>query len=410
MFVFDQENKLFREVALVSTQAKREYLKVLWERYRKVGRKERGIILDEITRNLGMHRKSAIRLMSRPYSPRMFQGFKGGRRRQYSNESKQHLSRLWRLMGYMGPVRMKAALPGWIEFDETPDCSAEIRSELLRMSESTIRRFLEDDRAELRRRMNTGTYKGVRRFITKVPVRDLGRAPTEVGHCEIDCVAHCGSSMSGQFAWTLNLTDIVTGWTECEAVWAKTAEEIKRALTQIEKRLPFKLKALYIDNGSEFMNEKIIDEFAVEGRSTPLPIYRGRPYRKNDQCYVEQKNYTHVRQIFGYGRIDWPKAVALMNDIYRKEWRQLQNYYSPQQKLLDKVRIGAKIKRRMGPAVAPWERLKQTLTDRQIELLEATRTERNPFKLRKSQLQKVRRLLGYFKDQIPKNEWGKMAI
>jgi hypothetical protein len=174
----------------------------------------------------------------------------------------------------MGPVRMKAALPGWIEFDETPDCRVEIRSELLRMSESTIRRLLEEDRAELRRRMNTGTYKGVRRFINKVPVRDLGSTPTEVGHCEIDCVAHCGSSMSGQFSWTLNLTDIVTGWTECEAVWAKTAEEIKRALTKIERRLPFKLEALYIENGSEFMNEKIIDQFAVEGRSAPLPIYR----------------------------------------------------------------------------------------------------------------------------------------
>jgi hypothetical protein len=313
-------------------------------------------------------------------------------------------------MGYMGPVRMKAALPGWIPFDETPDCTPEIRTELLRMSESTIRRLLEEDRAALRRKMNTGTYRGVRRFVTKVPVRDLGQTPTELGHCEIDCVAHCGDSMSGQFVWTLNLTDILTGWTECEAVWAKTAKEIKRALIQIEKRLPFKLKALYIDNGSEFMNEKIIDEYAVQGRPEPLPIYRGRPYKKNDQCYIEQKNYKHVRQIFGYGRIDWPKAVALMNDIYRKEWRELQNYHSPQQKLLEKIRVGAKIKRRMGKAETPWERLKRNLSERQIELLEARGRERNPFKIRKSQLKKVRSLLGYFKDQIPKNEWGKMAI
>lgn len=394
----------------MSTQAKREYLKILWERYRKIDRKERAKILDEIVRNLGMHRKSAIRLMLRPYSPRMFQGFKGGRQRKYSGQAKKHLERLWRQMGYMGPVRMKAALPQWIGFDETPDCDEQIKNEILRMSESTIRRLLEEERAALRRRMNTGTYKGVRKFITKVPVRDLGHTPEEVGHCEMDCVAHCGNSMSGQFVWTLNVTDIATGWTECEAVWAKKAKEIKHALIMIEKRLPFKIKALYSDNGSEFLNEKVIDEFAIEGRSGRLPIYRGRPYRKNDQCYVEQKNYTHVRQIFGYGRIDWPKAVRLMNDIYRKEWRQLQNYYSPQQKLLEKIRIGAKVKRKMGPATTPWERLKPKLTSGQINELESLRQDRNPFRIRKNQLKKVRQLMGYFKDQISRSEWGKMAI
>jgi hypothetical protein len=410
MLVFDQEKQFFPEVALVSTQAQREYLKVLWLRYRKVGRRDRTLILDEICRNLGLHRKSAVRLMGRAYSPRIFQGLKGGRRRKYSAKAKEHLTRLWRLMGYMGPVRMKAALPIWIEFDETPDCSTEIRGELLRMSESTIRRLLADDRAQLRRRMNTGTYRGVRRFVTKVPVRDLGKTPEQVGHCEIDCVAHCGSSMSGQFAWTLNFTDIVTGWTECEAVWAKTSDGIKRALIQIEKRLPFKLVALYADNGSEFLNEKVIDEFCVKGRSERLPLYRGRPYRKNDQCYVEQKNYTHVRQIFGYGRIDWRKAVGMMNAIYRKEWRELQNYYSPQQKLEEKIRIGARIKRRMSKPATPWERLRATLSAHRIEELESRSRDRNPFRIRQSQLKKVRLLLGYFKEQIPKNEWGKMAI
>jgi hypothetical protein len=241
MFAFDQENKRFPEVALVSTQAKREYLKVLWERYKKVSRKERSEILDEIVRNLAMHRKSAVRLMSRPYSPRIFQGFKGGRQRKYSSDAKKHLERLWRQMGYMGPVRMKAALPQWVPFDESPDCSESVRGEILRMSESTIRRLLTEERAALRRKMNTGTYRGVRKFITKVPIRDLGKTPEEVGHCEIDCVAHCGNSMSGEFVWTLNLTDIATGWTECEAIWAKTGRQIKRSLIQIEKRLPFKL-------------------------------------------------------------------------------------------------------------------------------------------------------------------------
>lgn len=196
------------------------------------------------------------------------------------------------------------------------------------------------------------------------------------------------------------MTDIVTGWTECEAIWAKSGLEVRKALRHMEKRLPFALKALYVDNGSEFLNEDIIEGFATKERKQKLPIYRGRPYRKNDQAYVEQKNYTHVRHLFGYGPISWQKSVGQVNNIYRKEWRILQNFFMPQQKLQSKVRIGSKIVRKMDKAKTPYERLKVFLTPSQLKPLEAEYEAANPFRCRKDQQIKTRQLFGYYQDNM----------
>jgi hypothetical protein len=305
---------------------------------------------------------------------------------------------------------MKAALPGWLEHDQNPDCGPSVQQELLRMSASTIGRLLAEARAELRRKQNTGTRPGVRRFLTKVPIRDLGVTPTEPGHCEADCVAHCGGSLAGEFAWTVTLTDIATGWTECETIFGKNGHNVRKALERMEKRLPFRLIAIYVDNGCEFLNEEVIDTFANEHKPHKIAVFRGRPYRKNDQAYVEQKNYTHVRQLMGYGRIDWRKSVGMMNAIYRREWRQLQNFFMPQQKLIEKVRIGSAVKRRMDEPKTPFDRLLPFLDAGSRSRLMAERAQINPFKARNNQRVQVRKMLLYYKNEIQKNEWGKMAI
>lgn len=397
------------EENLVSTQATREYLEMLWTQYQKASKTLRGAILDELERNLGLHRKSATRLMGRKYPPRSLQGFKGGRRKKYSEMAKKHLERLWRSMGFMWPGRMKAVLSDWLKHDENSECSEEIRKELLSMSASTIGRFLAKARADLTRKLNTGTRKGVRRFITKVPIRNFLETPKVPGHCEVDCVAHCGGSLSGSFAWTVNLTDIATGWTECEAVWGKDGYSVMKAIERMERRLPFKLIAIYVDNGSEFLNEDVVERYAANRKPDPIQVFRGRPYRKNDQAYIEQKNYTHVRSIMGYGRIDWEKTVGQMNDLYRKEWRNLQNFFMPQQKLVEKHREGAKVKRKMDSGKTPFERLKEFLTDEQLRKLSEEKEKLNPFKLRNNQRSKVRQMFGYYKNSISKDEWGKMA-
>lgn len=394
----------------MSAQAVREYLEMLWKRYQKASKAARSTILDELERNLGLHRKSATRLMGRKYAPRSLQGFKGGRRKHYSPLAKEHLERLWRAMGYMWPLRMKVALPEWLAHDAHVGCTESVKTELLRMSPSTIGRLLKEARAQLRRKMNTGTRRGVRHYLTKVPIRNLGVTPDAPGHCEVDCVAHCGGTISGKFVWTVNLTDIATGWTECEAVWAKDGVSVRRALEHMEKRLPFPLKAIYVDNGSEFLNEDVVERYAAKHRPHPIEVFRGRPYRKNDQAYIEQKNYTHVRHIMGYGRLDWEPTVKHMNAIYRKEWRHLQNFYMPQQKLIEKVRYGAKIKRQMDTGATPFERLKPHLAPHDLRQLENQKNHLSPFTARRSQRKKVQQMLGYYKNSVSRNEWGKMAI
>ena len=407
--VFDEKDKHSSEVRPVSLQALREYLHCLWEQYKSAGRRSRSQILDEIERNLRLHRKSAIRLMNCPYPPKSMQGFRGGRKRKYSEESKYHLTRLWKVMGYMASRRMKAALPEWLPDYEHKDCTSEVRKELLRMSESSIERFLKLEKAKLRRKLNTGTRRQLRRFVTEIPIRNFLHIPEEPGHCEIDCVAHCGGILSGPFVWTLNFTDIVTGWTECEAVWGKDGHSIRQALQKIERRLPFKLISLYSDNGSEFLNQDVIEKFA-RNRTVPIEYYRGRAYQKNDQPYVEQKNFTHVRNIFGYGRIDWQKAVPMMNNIYRKEWRALQNFYMPQQKLTEKYRVLSKIKRKLDRPQTPISRLLKHMDLGAQEELVAEKASRGPIKLRESQRWKTKRLFGYFKNTIDRSEWGKFAL
>lgn len=395
----------------MSTQAIKEYLLLIWKQYKSASKAEKSVLINEVVKNLRMHRKAVIRLLNSPWAPHTRRGSKqeGIRRERYSQGAKEQLCDLWPKMGYMCGVRMKAALPEWLPFYEHRACTDGIRDELLKMSSSTITRYLSEERAKLRRKMNTGTRRGVRKFITQVPIRDLDVTPQSPGYCEVDCVAHCGDSLTGTFAWTLTLTDIATGWTECEALWGKDGYQARKALENIEARLPFKLCELYFDNGTEFMNEEVIERFATRNRRERLSIKRGRPRRKNDQCYVEQKNYTHVRSLFGYARIDWRLGVEVMNDIYRKEWSRLQNFYMPQQKLQSKYRLGAKVKRFMDSAQSPSERLALLKPELQ-RTLERDKASLNPFSLRHNQKVKVRKLNTDHRKATEFFTGGKMAL
>jgi hypothetical protein len=177
----------------VSSQAVREYLRLVWHKYQAASRREKSAILDELARNLSIHRKSAIRLMSKKYPPRSLQGFRGGRKKRYSQEAKRHLEELWKLMGYIGDPRMKAALPEWVEYYEHKDFNGDIKAEIIAMSESSIKRFLEGAKKALDRKRNSGTsaWRGLKKFVAKVPIRNFKSPPDQAGHCEIDCVAHC---------------------------------------------------------------------------------------------------------------------------------------------------------------------------------------------------------------------------
>jgi len=345
-----------------------------------------------------MHRGSAKRLLGRKTKPAFRRG-KGKSVNSYSDKSKRLLKELWKEIGYMGALRMKAAIPRWIKDWDHRELDDYTRHEIKLMSSSTIERTLKPAKAGLRRRMNTGTKRSSNKMKTLIPIRDLEFTPKEVGHCEIDCVAHCGGSLSGEHVWTLTLTDIVSGHTENEALQFKNGWEVKLALDRIEDRLPFSIIALYLDNGSEFLNEDVHKRFAQKknkiDREIIIQLFRSRPYKKNDQCYVEQKNYTHVRQLFGYDRYSGKLMVQLMNNIYRNEWRLLANYFYPQIRLKEKERIGAKIKRKYHDPKTPFENLIKHLPEEKIAEMTEDYDDLNPIVLQKKLKRKLRDFQAY---------------
>lgn len=168
-------------------------------------------------------------------------------------------------------------------------------------------------------------------------------------------MAHCGQSMQGAFVWSLTFTDIWSGWTENRAVWNRSARRIVDAIRDIEGNLAFPIEGFDSDNGTEFLNHQLLRYL----RDRPVPIYftRSRPYRKNDNAHVEQKQWTHVRQLLGYDRFEDRRLVALINDLYAQEWRALQNFFLPTMQLISKSREEGCLRRRHGAPQTPYQRL-----------------------------------------------------
>ncbi len=201
---------------------------------------------------------------------------------------------------------------------------------------------------------------------------------------EADTVAHCGDSLEGQFAWSLTMTDISKGWTENRASFSKTSATIMKQMKDIEDSLPFRLIGVATDNGSEFMNQEVYGFLAQRGEE-PINYVRRRPYKKNDNAHVEQKNFTHVRNLFGYERLADEYLVSLMNDIYKNYWCPLKNFYTSAMKLKKKHRIGSRIKKEYDRPKTPYQRLMESgqLTLKQQADLANRKSRLNPFKLRK---------------------------
>lgn len=361
-----------------------EYVKVMRERYRRASRKEKRLILDELLSNqIVSHRKSAVRLMGKCSVVAIK---RRGPQRIYNDFIGRHLRRLWVQTGQMCSKRLKAALPHWLPYYDCPEVT---KVALGQMSPATMDRLLHPIRAVWRRRKNTGTKPGYPMIKTMIPIKPFDFNIPSEGFVECDTVAHCGGSMEGVFAWSLTVTDVQSGWTECRAMWGKSGKGVIESFEDIEPRLPFNVKMRFVDNGNEFLNHQLLYWLRSRGLEPKEHMKRGRPYRKNDQCHVEQKNFTHVRELFGYDRIEVKQVIELMNDLYRTEWSDLQNYFCPQMKLLRKTRIGAKYKREHTKPETPYSRLVASPSisdDEKQKLLERYKT-LNPFRLQ-SQVQK----------------------
>lgn len=260
------------------------------------------------------------------------------------------------------------------------------------MASSTIDRLLKPYRSIWRRRNNTGTKMGYPNIKTMIPIRPFNFNIEEPGYMECDTVAHCGGSMEGLFAWTLTMTDVDSGWTECRAMWGKSGKGVTESFETIEQGLWFKVKTRFVDNGNEFLNKQVLLWLKSKGVDPKDHLKRGRPYRSNDQCHVEQKNFTHVRELFGYERIENKEVIELMNDLYSQEWSLLQNYFCPQVKLLRKTRIGSKYKREHTKPITPYDRLmvSKHITEEDKTKMKATYDTLNPFVLRENVQKKLK--------------------
>jgi hypothetical protein len=357
-------------------QARREYAAKMGRRYRQAGRADRSLLLDEFTAMTGLHRKYAILLLGRlPVSsrPRL------GRKSRFGDDVRALLVQLWQACDYPWSRRLHTMLPLWLPAARANlQISKELEALLLGMSPRTIDRLLRPHRTALRRRMYGRTKPGTL-LKHHVPIRSERWSVDEAGWCETDTVVHCGDSADGEFAHSVNLTDVASTWTETRAVLGKGQRHVVEALDAIRLALPFPLRGLDSDTGSEFINRHCV-EWCKEH---DLQFTRSRPYHKNDNAHIEQKNWTHVRKIFGWKRIDSIAAVAAMNMLYANEIRLLLNYFHTNVQLIEKRRVGSRVQRRYGPPMTPLDRLiaKGLVDEATAAQLLAHRASLDPFAL-----------------------------
>lgn len=309
---------------MMSQGSKRELVETIRPRYLKAPRKEKSSIIDEFIAITGNHRKYAIRLLRRGYPARKKK--RSGRKKKYQGEVVQALAQIWEICGRICSKRIKPFLPEMVavlERHKEMELKAEVKELLLSMSCATIDRCLQKERFEKKRGKSTtkpGTL--LRKAIAVKTFADWNE--DRPGFMEVDLVAHCGGSMEGQFCYTLTAVDISTGWTECLAVKNRTQEVVFEQIIQLRERLPFPLLGLDSDNGGEFINDMLY-RYCLKEKIT---FTRSRPYRKNDQAHVEQKNWSVVRRTVGYDRYETPEQLSLLQSIYT-DLRCYVNFFQP---------------------------------------------------------------------------------
>lgn len=333
--------------------AKWEYMKKTYERYVRADRKQKTKILDEFCATYECHRKSAIRLMIKGPPPER----RPARRRRGATYRKRVidiLESIWEVSGHLWSQRLKVVLTLWMpairrHYHTTP----EEERQLLQMSPRTMDRRLKDRKIQLRKRIYGKTKPGT----WLKHVIDIRRGPWKVrrpGFTEMDLVSHSGNCAEGDFAQTLNMTSILTAWTERRCLPVKAQHYVCRAVVEIREALPFDLLGLDVDSGGEFINHMLYDYCQMDPK---VKLTRSRPGKKNDNAHVEQKNNTHVRQWLGYFRYDTQRAVDAINDLFRNELRLFQNLFQPSVRLKKKVQVGSRTRRYYDDPQTPLDRL-----------------------------------------------------
>jgi len=383
----------------MSRSERRAYLHAIAARYAVAQRAQKGRMLDEYCATVQVSRKHAIAHIGRAIkaladeaagilrAPRQ----RTGRPPLYAADRDLFaaIHTIWEAAKRPCGKRLVALLPNWLPFYETEHgvrLTRQTRRLVNTISAASIDRLLAPARKALAEHLRglSGTTPATEWLRSLVPVRTHHHDVDRPGSCEGDTVAHCGATIAGEFFWTLTTTDIYSGWTECASVWSKLAVGVKAALIGIEQRLPFPLTAFDSDNGTEFINYGLQQHF--HNHKPPIHFTRSRPYEKNDQAYVEQKNFSVVRQFLGYQRLDNPELNVPLNDFFSGCWRDYVNFFLPTLKLIRKETVGSKTRRIYEPmAQTPYQRVMKSrhVSSKAKGQLRLHYQTLNPFKLKR---------------------------
>ena len=394
----------------VSQLSRKEYLAKMRWRYGQRGREGKSRLLDEFCDVCGYDRKHAIKLLNaKPFATKG----KAGRKPVYAKEVAAIIKPIWLSSEQPCGKRLKELLPLWLPHYERREgaLSKVLRRSVLAASAATLDRLLSPYRSAHPKRWRApkpGTL-----IKAQVPVRTDNADIHEPGSIEADSVAHCGGSLLGDLVWSVNLTDIVSQWTQTCAVWNKGQHGVVQAIALMEPALPITLRAVDIDNGSEpersgdsqpqaarrastarqFLNWHLKAYLSERKDKPAVQLTRSRPYHKNDNAHIEQKNWTHVRQLIGYDRLGHEACVAALNAVY-DDWNLLQNLFCPTMKLKEKKREGGKYRKTYHAAQTPAERLLawSGLSQEKRAWIKRMQREQDPFELHQRVESKLRAL------------------
>jgi len=387
-------------------------------RYQRSRKKEKSLILSELVALTEYSRVYARRVL-RQHGQRVKAGkqtLEGDIRKRavrcrspyYDEKVKVALSKIWRVMDYICGKRLQpglAELVAVLERHNELQCDAATKAKLLRISAATIDRLLRSERRKYELRGQARTKPGTL-LKHQIPIRTFAEwDEQQPGFGEIDLVGHVGGLAAGDYCQTLDFTDVATTWTETVAVRNKAQGRVFEALQKVRKQLPFPLLGLDSDNGSEFINDQLVRYC----RQEQITFTRSRPYRKNDNCFVEQKNYSIVRRAVGYARFDTAEQCVLLNELY-SYLRLYTNFFQPTMKLKAKERVGSKVKKCYDQALTPSQRVLQSMqvSKAKKQLLQTKYETLNPAAL-KRKIERLQKRLATTKSQTNWRECARMV-
>ena len=362
----------------IRAETTKELRRAIADRYRQSNKSDKHCILDEFVALTGYHRKHAIRVLAA--SETLHEATRRQRPRLYDEAVRQALIVLWEASDRVCGKRLRPLLPILIPALERHghmSLDAGVRAQLLKVSAATIDRVMAEPRAATTGKRHRAKAKPAIR--KSIPIRTFADWNEPVpGFLEIDLVAHCGGTMSGSFTHTLVLTDVASGWTECVALLVREGSLVVDGIERMRAAMPFSLRGIDTDNGSEFINDALL----AYCKEHNIEFTRSRPYRKNDQAWVEQKNGSIVRRLVGYGRLEGMRGAEALSRLYSAS-RLFVNFFQPSFKLPEKTRVGARVRKRYHAPETPAARLLSStqITDATKERIQAVLSTLDPLRL-----------------------------